>query len=268
MEILKGSGLILLSFLPGFIYLILMFLTTPYKSWKFSRAMVYFLAGCISTPFLLLIHQAFPFLKLIYLIPETALTQVLIMAFIQVALIEELSKYVLYLFFRSNILKANVNQHPLATMIYAGSVSLGFAFIENIMYGFNSGIDVLPWRAFTSVIIHMTCGMMMGYFISLSYHKFKLKTNPTNDILGVSIFDVILKKKPTFRKVFYAVVGISMAVFFHGLYDFNLFGVYEFQHTYVDENISWSIQLIILFISLHIVKEMSNHLVKLNINNN
>ena len=262
---ISGSNLILMSFLPGFLYLLIIFITTPYKSWNFNISLIYFLGGCISTPLIVIIHLVFPFLTSLFMIPESIIGKLLMMAFIQVALIEELSKYLLYKIFRQRVLKERKNQHPLSVMVYVGSVSLGFAFVENIMYGFRLGIDALYWRSITSVIIHMTCGMMMGYWLSLSTHKFKIKTNPINDVSGVSIFDVVLKKKPLFRKVFYSFMAISMAVFFHGLYDLNIFGVYDFTHTHVDGNISWTIQLIILFFSLYIVKRMSNHLIKLNI---
>jgi len=225
---------------------------------------MYFLAGSISAPVILLLLTLFPSINSLHLFPESTMVKMLMLSFIQVALLEEGSKYALYKIFRNSI-KPKLNQHPLAIMIYAGSVSLGFAFTENILYGFRVGIEVLYWRAMTSVIMHMACGMMMGYWISLSIHKFKLKTNPTNDTMGVSIMDVILKKKPSFRRVFYTIMGILMAVFFHGLYDFNIFGVYNFDHSYVEEHLSMSIQIIIIFFSLYLVKEMANHLVKLNI---
>jgi RsiW-degrading membrane proteinase PrsW (M82 family) len=267
LDFISGINLVLLSFLPGLLYLGIIFLTSPYKSWNFGRSLAYLLGGSLSTLLLFFVYELFPFWDNLYLIPDNFIGQLLIMAFIQVAFLEEVVKFVMYWLFRTHVLKIKDNQHPLATMIYAGSVALGFAFIENVMYGFNYTSDILYWRATTSVILHMVTGMMMGYWISLSQHKFKIKTNPTDDVMGISIFDVIMRNNTKFRNIFYVSMGLISAIFFHGLYDFNLFGIYEFQHSFVDENISWSIQLLILFLSLYLVRNMSNHLIKLNINN-
>lgn len=269
MTFIVGIEIVLLSFLPALIYMGILFVTTPYKSWNFGRAMAYLLAGVISVPFLIVIHNMFPFWGGIHEMGFTAISQTLLLAFIEVALFEEAMKYSLFWFFRKWVLKVKLTQHPIAIMVYAGAVSLGFAFIENIEYGifqeirYGMGINTVWWRTVSSVIIHMTCGMMMGYFISLSKYKYKIKTNP----MGTSIFDIVMKNKPLFRKIFFTSMGILVATFFHGLYDFNIMGVYDYPNSIADRNIVQTIQLVILIISLYVVKNMSNHLIKLNIKN-
>jgi len=76
-------------------------------------------------------------------------------------------------------------------------VSMGFAFVENIFYVLEGGITVALLRAFTAVPAHATFGIIMGYFI------------------GKAKFD----NKP-FK---WNLIGLSVAILFHGAYDFFLF---------------------------------------------
>jgi RsiW-degrading membrane proteinase PrsW (M82 family) len=267
LNFLNGIELVLSSFIPGLLYLIILFISTPYKSWDFRKSSIYLIGGTLSIILIFGIQTYLPFWNFLYKIPESLVLQVLVMAFIQVALLEELVKYSLFTLFRKKVIEKNIMSHPLSIMIYSGSVSLGFAFIENILYGFNTGIETVYWRSGTAVILHMICGLMMGYWISMSKYGYKIKTNPTNDMLGVSIFDVVVKNKPKFRKFIYHTFGILLATFFHGLYDFNLMGIHNFSSFAVDDHISWTLQIIILFLGLYIVKNMANHLVELNIKN-
>ena len=115
-------------------------------------------------------------------------------AFFVVALIEEFSKYVIVRYY--NQPKAAFNE-PFDGIIYAVMVSMGFAFIENILYVFNGGISVAILRAFTAVPAHATFGIIMGYF------------------MGKAKFS----KKP----IKWNLIGLCIAILFHGAYDFFLF---------------------------------------------
>ncbi|HNX44461.1 MAG TPA: PrsW family glutamic-type intramembrane protease [Bacteroidales bacterium] len=115
--------------------------------------------------------------------------------FIVAGTTEELLKFLMIflLFFRNR----NFNERY-DGIVYAVSVSLGFAAIENVMYVFNSGIPTGLIRAFTAVPAHAFFGIVMGYYFGLArfvngYRK--------SFLLKAFLFPMIL----------------------HGLYDFILF---------------------------------------------
>lgn len=76
-------------------------------------------------------------------------------------------------------------------------VSMGFAATENIMYVIEGGYHVAVLRAFTAVPAHATFGILMGYFMG----KAKFAKHPSK----------------------YNLLGLFLAVLFHGAYDFFLF---------------------------------------------
>ena len=93
------------------------------------------------------------------------LFSLLIYCFIEVALIEEFSKW----FFLKKITWNNSEfNHIYDAIVYASFVSLGFATIENIMYVLQAGIFVGLGRAILSVPAHLFFGIFMGYFYGLS----------------------------------------------------------------------------------------------------
>jgi len=258
--------IILYSLIPGILYLSILYITTPYTSWSFRRSIIYFLGGILTTVMMLSIYKLFPSLSTLFsLFNGSFMFSVFIVAFIQAGLFEELSKYFNYFLLRRFVLKPIKNQHPLATMIYCGAVGLGFSFMENIVYGITAGMDSLLIRSISAVLMHMIAGLIMGYWISLSNMDHLLQTNPTKNVSGISIFDVLMKNKPKFRKVFYIIMGVGMATFFHGLYDFNLMIVNNSRDT-VNYGIVTTIMFFLLSFLLYVVKKMGDHLVKLNIN--
>lgn len=113
--------------------------------------------------------------------------------FLFVGLTEELCKYVCL--YTVAYPKADFNE-PFDGITYAVMVSMGFATSENIMYVMDGGMHVAVLRIFTAVPAHATFGVMMGYFVGLA--KFKNNNFPL------------------------LMIGIAVATFFHGLYDFFL----------------------------------------------
>ena len=94
-------------------------------------------------------------------------------------------------------------------IIYAVSVSLGFATVENLAYVFISagdsigkGFTVAIMRGIISVPAHALWGVMMGYYVGLA----KFADNKSE------------KRRLALR-------GWLTAVFWHGLFDFCAFGV-------------------------------------------
>jgi RsiW-degrading membrane proteinase PrsW (M82 family) len=79
-------------------------------------------------------------------------------------------------------------------IIYTITASLGFAFFENIMYGFGNPMVILI-RGFTAVPLHAIASGIMGYYIGLS----------------------------RFSDASTALRGLLFAVLIHGFYDLFLF---------------------------------------------
>lgn len=81
-------------------------------------------------------------------------------AFVGVALVEELAKRALLQ------LRARRDRHlgePFDWLVYAVTVSLGFAAVENVLYVFLHGTGVGLTRAFTAVPAHAFFGTLMGW---------------------------------------------------------------------------------------------------------
>lgn len=117
-----------------------------------------------------------------------------IRAFFVVALIEEFSKYIIVRYY--NQPKKDFNE-PFDGIMYAVMVSMGFAAVENIFYVFEGGVGVAILRALTAIPAHATFGIIMGYFMGIAkFSNHKRKWN---------------------------LIGLSLAILAHGMYDFFLF---------------------------------------------
>lgn len=213
----------LLSVLPALAYGFFIFAHAPKKSIHLSKLWIYTIIGFLSITFFHFFIFIFPdfqkplfreflgvaFLdnKLINIFVDTPLS-VFFFAFVQVALLEELCKWTA---FKSGDLirgKNALRDHPYAIMFYTAMVAAGFAVIENTDYairamkgGFGSDISmvyVLSIRNITSVIIHMICGIIMGYYIALGAKSLKAD------------------------RIRFNIIGIVSAMILHGIYDFCL----------------------------------------------
>ena len=126
---------------------------------------------------------------------------IIIHTFIEVALIEEFSKWIITYLFSYN----DKEFDELYDMIvYSVFVALGFAWIENLLYIFGEGSFLTAViRLFVSVPIHASLGIFMGYFLSLS----KL--------------DIIYKSNKHYKKNIFR--SILIPILLHGIYDFCLY---------------------------------------------
>jgi protease PrsW len=83
---------------------------------------------------------------------------------------------------------------------------LGFATLENVLYVLNAGengFSTALGRAFTAVPAHAAFGVLMGAYVGLA--KFVPE-----------------------KRMIYSFIGVGLAIFFHGAYDFFLMQqVYE-----------------------------------------
>lgn len=125
---------------------------------------------------------------------QNSIIEQFIKAFFVVGLTEEFSKYI--------IVKYYVQPHkefnePFDGIVYAVMVSMGFAATENIIYVLEGGMTIAILRAFTAVPAHATFAILMGYFMG--------------------------KAKFSNRRRLLNILGLLLAVLFHGAYDFFLF---------------------------------------------
>ena len=116
-----------------------------------------------------------------------------------IAVIEEISKYIVItiMCFKNKYFK-----NPYDAIMYAVCISLGFAFIENIMYISNFGIGVAISRAIFSIPAHASFGIIMGYYLGVS----KLcKDNKNNSYSALTRYSAFF-----------------IPFIFHGFYDYLL----------------------------------------------
>ncbi len=201
-----------LAFVPILFYIILIFITTP-MNFSIKRLLNYLLFGTMSVGCLIIFRKIFPGTDSSIVLPFTIFDKSsdseLFLFFIQVGLIEEMSKYLLFTLCK-NMDKVKITLIDI--MIYCGITALGFSFIENIFYIIDMGTSTIMIRAISSTILHMTCGFIMGYFIAIG----RMKQMDTS-----TIFNYFISKRPNLKPFIFSGVGVLSASFLHGLYDFN-----------------------------------------------
>ncbi|MFC1810882.1 PrsW family glutamic-type intramembrane protease [Patescibacteria group bacterium] len=121
---------------------------------------------------------------------------ILILAFVYTALVEEAFKYW--------VVKKKAYDHPAFNeyydgVIYAVVASLGFAALENVFYVIEGGLYVGVIRAILAVPAHALFGAIMGYYIGIA--RFEKNREKEKKLLST---------------------GLLLAVLFHGIYDFFL----------------------------------------------
>ena len=116
-----------------------------------------------------------------------------------IAIIEEISKYIVItiMCFKNKYFK-----NPYDAIMYAVCISLGFAFVENIMYINNYGMGVAISRAIFSIPAHASFGIIMGYYLGVS----KLCSD----------------KGESNASAFTRYAAFFIPLIFHGFYDFLL----------------------------------------------
>ena len=94
-----------------------------------------------------------------------------IYVFLTIALVEEGYKFLAtYIVYYPN---KNVN-YTFDMIVYTSFLGLGFSFFENIVYLKSISLSSIVLRAFTAIPVHLSCGIIMGYFLSI------LKTSNNN----------------------------------------------------------------------------------------
>ncbi len=114
-----------------------------------------------------------------------------------VALIEELGKMIVFM----TVIWNNRNfDYYYDGIVYAVTISLGFAGLENIFYVLNYGHSVVILRALLSVPGHAIFALFMGFFLARA-KACQLKGN-------------------NFGKVFLILFAIGLPTLLHGIYDY------------------------------------------------
>jgi RsiW-degrading membrane proteinase PrsW (M82 family) len=184
--------LLFISVLPVIIILVYIYYKDRYEKEPLGLLLRAFLGGVMSavaTLLLLLPFNGYGFQA------GNIVSGALIKAFGWAAVPEESLKFIfLYWIIWKN---RNFNEYY-DGIVYAVSVSLGFACLENILYVTQNGLTVGITRAFLSVPAHALFGVVMGYFFSIARFK------NTNTFLNL------------FKSLFYAIL-------LHGIYDFLIF---------------------------------------------
>lgn len=119
-------------------------------------------------------------------------------AFAVAALVEEGLKFALV---RLWIFRSKNFDEAMDGIVYTMCVSLGFAFVENALYGY-ADRWILLVRAFTAVPMHAAAAGLMGWRLGLA----RLERDRAPDLAR-----------------HHAIAGLGVAVLVHGLYDFAVF---------------------------------------------
>ena len=205
---------LLAAFIPVFFYICIIWATTPWKSINLKTAFRYLFTGLISIGIVLTYFRLFPHAQDMINTSDESIA-LIIFSFIQVALIEEVSKFSAFII-GQNIRKDNIEyDSPIGTMFYTGISALGFAFLENVNYAVQYGGSILIVRSVVSIMVHFLCGLLLGYWISASRLPSKLENR--------SLFEVIIHRRPILKKVIYYGIGLFCATMLHGLFDYNIF---------------------------------------------
>ena len=119
--------------------------------------------------------------------------------FIEIALIEELSKWICsYL----SVFKNKNFNYTYDGIVYFSFVALGFACVENILYAVNANIGTIIFRGIATVPAHVFFGITSGYYYILSVKE--------------------KKKNNRYKKNIYLLLSIIVPTILHGFYDFCL----------------------------------------------
>lgn len=152
---------------PGFALLSYFYLRDKYVE-PITLVIRMFLFGCLLT---------FPVMFMQYIFTQEGLfTRDWQQAFLQAGFLEECVKWLVLMY---GVYKNGEFNEPFDGIVYAVSVSLGFATIENILYLFVYGIDFAFMRALLPVSGHALFGAVMGYYVG----KGKFQTGKRKKIL-------------------------------------------------------------------------------------
>ena len=222
-DIQNGNNIleILAAMFPVFLYSFLIFILVPKGFLSGRRARRYLTAGFLGPILVYAFSYVFPHWR-VPISPFMDFSTLSYNAFIQVAVIEEICKFITFAWVFSQRRNAGFD-NPISVIYYSMMASAGFALIENISYLMDFGDSVLFIRAISAILMHMISGVIMGYFIQKAY-IYKTVLFEKN-----SFYE---RFKLMFHKIKFVVYGIAAAVLFHGAYDLTIMLPYNLNQTY------------------------------------
>ncbi len=183
--------ILLLAFIPIFIIALYIYKRDKFQKEPLKELIKAFAAGMCSAAVVILVHE------ILGLSGIDIDTNVVLRAFVSAALIEESVKF---FFFYKLFWNNPTFDERFDGIVYAVYVSLGFAFVENVLYIYqdvSQAVHVAYARAFFAVPAHTLFAIAMGYGAGMA--KFSRK-----------------------RASLYLVSGLIWAIILHGIYDFLL----------------------------------------------
>jgi len=180
--------LLALAIAPGLVICFYIFYKDMYNPEPIGKLLVTFILGA-----LVVIPAAFIEQSAASYFDNTILSTG-IFAYVIVAFAEEAGKFAVVRFY---CYPRPTFDEPLDGIVYSVMASMGFATVENILYVRENGFGTAIVRMFLSVPAHATFAVLMGYYIG----KAKFSSHGTALLF----------------------LGLLIAVFFHGTFDFFLF---------------------------------------------
>ncbi|MBQ6766431.1 MAG: PrsW family intramembrane metalloprotease [Paludibacteraceae bacterium] len=197
--------ILLLAFIPIFVIAVYIYKRDKFNKEPLKELLKAFAAGMFSAVVVILVHE------ILDLSGVDIETNVFLRAFVSAAVIEECSKF----FFFYKLFWNNPNfDERFDGIVYAVYVSLGFAFVENVLYIYQDvgqAVSIARARAFFAVPAHTLFAIAMGYGAGIA--RFSRK-----------------------RASLYLVSGLIWAILLHGIYDFLL--MYSSELASVNETFS------------------------------
>lgn len=186
-------SLLALAIAPGAAITLYVYSRDKYDREPLKPLLISFLLGMVATaPAIYIQTMLKPVLFLQF--PDFNISYYFLLSFFVVACSEEGSKYLMLRFYAYRNKAFN---EPFDGIIYSVMIGMGFATLENIGYVLNYGFKTGLIRMFLSVPSHGAFAVLMGCHV------------------GLAKFD-----QP--RAISHIVKGLSLAIFFHGAFDFFL----------------------------------------------
>ncbi|MCK4781841.1 PrsW family intramembrane metalloprotease [Candidatus Parcubacteria bacterium] len=202
---MNGFSLLICALAPGIIWLLYFLRKDVHPESNRMILRIFFYGMLITFPAVLLEKGFFEITKVLNFSSTSTL---ILNFFIGVALVEEGLKYLVV---KKKVLNNSEFDEPVDAMLYMIIAALGFATVENILILFSpemffqplAGVlGVTALRFVGATFLHALCSGMIGYFLALSFCE------PKNT------FKYLIRK-----------LGLGIAVFLHGLYNFSIIAI-------------------------------------------
>lgn len=189
------AKLIIAAIAPVFIILLYIYIRDKWEKEPFSKLLLALFSGAIIVIPIIYLESLLSYIIHNYHVSNRI--SAFYNAFIVAGFSEETFKFLVLLIL---IWKSKDFNEKFDGIVYAVFVSLGFTLVENLLYVFNSGMQVAWSRAITAVPAHAIFGLAMGYH--LSFARFSLFNKKRNILFALlvpiglhGVYDFILMSR-------------------------------------------------------------------------